>query len=256
MSDGAVRLAIDGRVASIVFDRPDARNAMTWAMYDQLEAACTRLSGGRAVDVAVFRGAGESFVAGTDIGQFAAFAGAEDGIAYERRIDAAIAAIEQLPMPTLAVLRGPAMGGGLMIATACDLRIAAPDARFGAPIARTVGNCLSMANMARLVAALGPTTVKRVLLLAETLDAVQAAGLGFVEMVPDDRLDARAEEICRRLGESAPLTMRASREAIRRLTVENLPSGDDLIRSVYGSGDFKAGVEAFIAKRRPVWHGR
>jgi enoyl-CoA hydratase/carnithine racemase len=256
MSDGAVHLRIDGSVASIVFDRPDARNALTWAMYDQLDAACARLANDRAVDVAMFRGAGESFVAGTDIAQFAAFSGAEDGIAYERRIDATIAAIEQLPMPTVAVIRGAAMGGGLMIAAACDIRVATPDARFGAPIARTVGNCLSMANMARLLAAFGPAAVKRILLLAETLTAAEAFALGFVEVFAEGEIDGRAREICRRLGESAPLTMRACREAIRRLTVEDLPLGNDLIRSVYGSEDFKAGVEAFIAKRRPVWHGR
>jgi enoyl-CoA hydratase/carnithine racemase len=256
MSEGAVHLRIEGRVAAIVFDRPDARNAMTWAMYNQLAAACERLAEATNVDAAVFRGAGESFVAGTDITQFAAFTGADDGIAYERRIDAAIAAIEQLPMPTLAVVRGPAMGGGLMIATACDLRIATPDARFGVPIARTVGNCLSMANIARLVAAFGPAIVKRLLLLAETLTAAEAAAAGFVEVLGDGEIDGRAREICRRLGESAPLTMRATREAMRRISTDDLPSGDDLIRSVYGSADFKAGVAAFIAKRRPVWNGR
>src|SRR5262249_27969355 len=167
-----------------------------------------------------------------------------------------VAPWENLRIPTTAVIRGPAMGGGLMIATACDLRLATPDARFGAPIARTVGNCLSMANMARLLAAFGPAAVKRVLLLAETLTAADAAGRGFVEVVAGGGLEARVGEICRRLGESAPLTVRAAREAIRRLTVEDLPSGDDLIRSVYGSGDFKAGVEAFTARRRPVWRGR
>ena len=256
MSEGAVHLKVEGRVASIVFDRPDARNAMTWAMYNQLDGVCERLAKEQNVDAAVFRGAGESFVAGTDIAQFASFLGADDGIAYERRIDAAISAIERLPMPTLAVVRGAAMGGGLMIATACDLRIASPDARFGVPIARTVGNCLSMANIARLVAAFGPALVKRLLLLAETLTAEEAAAAGFVEVFADNEIDGRAREICRRLGESAPLTMRATREAMRRLTTDGLPSGDDLIRSVYGSADFKAGVAAFIAKRRPVWNGR
>jgi len=256
MSEGVVHVRVEGRVASIVFDRPDARNAMTWAMYNQLDAACERLAGEPNLDAAVFRGAGESFVAGTDIAQFAAFTGADDGIAYERRIDAAIAAIERLPIPTLAVVRGAAMGGGLMIATACDLRVATPDARFGVPIARTVGNCLSMANIARLVAAFGPALVKRLLLLAETLTAAEAAAAGFVEVLADGEVDGRAREICRRLGESAPLTMRATREAMRRMTTDDLPSGDDLIRSVYGSADFKAGVAAFIAKRRPVWNGR
>ena len=167
-----------------------------------------------------------------------------------------IAPIESLPMPTLAVVDGWAVGGGLAIATACDFRIATPAARFGVPIARTLGNCLSMANIARLVAAFGRPRVKRLLLLAETLTAEEAAAAGFVEVLADGEVDGRAREICRRLGESAPLTMRATREAMRRMTTDDLPSGDDLIRSVYGSADFKAGSLAFIAKRRPVWNGR
>jgi enoyl-CoA hydratase/carnithine racemase len=254
---GTVRYSAEDGVATIVFDRPAARNALTWQMYEELARICETVAADRSLHAVIFRGAGEgAFVAGTDIAQFERFAGGEDGIAYERRIDAGIESIERLPIPSIAAVTGVAAGAGLMIATACDFRFATPDARFGVPIARTVGNCLSMANVARLLAAFGPSLTRRMLLLAETLTASEAAGCRFAELVPADEIDGRIRSICRRLGESAPLTVRASREAIRRLTLHRLPDGDDLIRLVYGSADFKAGVAAFMAKERPEWQGR
>ena len=258
MSDpGTIRYSAEDGVATIVFDRPAARNALTWRMYDELARICETVAADRSLHAVIFRGGGEgAFVAGTDIGQFESFTGGDDGIAYERRIDAAIEAIERLPIPSLAVVTGIAAGAGLMIATASDFRFATPDARFGVPIARTVGNCLSMANVARLLAAFGPAITRRMLLLAETLTANEAADCRFAELLPADEINARIRSVCRRLAESAPLTVRASREAIRRLTVGSLPDGDDLIRLVYGSADFKAGVAAFMAKERPAWQGR
>ena len=256
MSDGAVRLSKADGVASVVFDRPEAYNAMTMAMYDQLAAACAAIAADSNVRVATFRGIGEAFVVGTDIREFLVFDSAEDGIAYEQRIDAAIIAIESLPVPTIAVVEGPAMGGGLVIATACDLRIATPAARFGVPIARTVGNCLSLANTARLVAVLGPARAKRLLLLADSMSAEEALSCGFVVEVvqPGDMQDA-VNTMCRQLVSHAPITMRLAKESIRRLTGA-LRQGDDLIQVAYGSADFRAGVRAFLAKQHPKWTGR
>ncbi|MGN6701972.1 MAG: enoyl-CoA hydratase-related protein, partial [Burkholderiaceae bacterium] len=172
MSNGQVHLSVDGGIASVVIDRPEARNAMTWAMYEQLAAICERLAPDPTIRVATFRGAGgEAFVAGTDIEQFRDFGGGEDGIAYERRIDAYIGGIERLPMPTVAIVEGWAIGGGLAITAACDFRIATPQSSFGVPIARTLGNCLSINNAARVVAGFGEGRAKRMLLLAETIGA-------------------------------------------------------------------------------------
>src|SRR5437868_8334932 len=135
MSDGEVHYSCTGAVASIVFDRHAARNAMTWQMYEQLGEICKRLQNEDGVRVAVFRGAGgKAFVAGTDIAQFQKFTSAEDGIAYEETMERYLAGLEALPMPTLAVVEGFAIGGGLAIATCCDLRIATPNASFGVPI--------------------------------------------------------------------------------------------------------------------------
>jgi len=258
MTEGEVRYSRDGAIATVIFDRPAARNAMTWRMYEQLGEACKRIRSEDGLRLAVFRGAGgKAFVAGTDIAQFRAFRSADDGIAYEAKMEGYIGGLESLPMPTLAVIEGFAIGGGLAIAAACDLRIATPDARFGVPIARTLGNCLSIANYARLVAALGAPRAKRMLLLAENLSAEEALACGFLsEIVEPSDLDRRVAELSQRLTRHAPVTMRVSKEAIRRILHAGLPDGDDLVRACYGSDDFTIGVAAFVEKREPQWTGR
>jgi enoyl-CoA hydratase len=258
MTDGEVRYSRDGEVATVIFDRPAARNAMTWQMYEQLGEACARIRSEDGLRLAVFRGAGgKAFVAGTDIAQFRAFRSADDGIAYEAKMEGYIGGLESLPVPTLAVIEGFAIGGGLAIAAACDLRIATPGARFGVPIARTLGNCLSIANYARLVAALGAPRAKRMLLLAENLSAEEALACGFLsEIVEPSDLDRRVAELSQRLTRHAPVTMRVSKEAIRRILHAGLPDGDDLVRACYGSDDFRIGVAAFVEKREPQWTGK
>lgn len=254
---GQVHLSIQAGLASVVFDRPQARNAMTWAMYEQLAAICRRLQDDRSVRVVIFRGAGgEAFVAGTDIEQFRAFRSGDDGVAYERRIDHCMGLLEALPMPSVAVIEGWAIGGGLAIATACDFRIATHTARFGVPIARTLGNCLSVANLARLGAAFGFPRVKRMLMLADILAAEEALACGFLNGICEPaELDATVARLIERLAALAPVTQSVVKEGMRRLVAHGLPDGEDLIRLCYGSSDFREGVEAFVAKRSPVWKG-
>jgi len=258
MNDGAVRYQRDGLVARITFDRPEARNAMTWTMYEQLREACDRVRADPEMRAVVFRGAGgKAFVAGTDIGQFRDFKSGEDGVNYERRVAGYLAAVETLPVPTLAVIEGWAIGGGLAIAAACDLRVATPGSRFGVPIARTLGNCLSIANYAAIVAVLGLARTKRMLLLAENLAADELAAAGFLaEIIPPADLDARVAELCNRLAGNAPITMRVTKESLRRLLHAGLPEGEDLIRECYSSKDFRIGVDSFLEKRDPVWTGK
>lgn len=257
MSDGTVHLTIQGAVASVTFDRPQARNAMTWAMYEQLGHICGQLQADASVRVATFRGAGgQAFVAGTDIEQFTAFGSGEDGVAYEQQIDQCIQKLEALPMPTVAVVEGWAIGGGLAIATACDFRIATPASRFGVPIARTLGNCLSVANLARLSSVFGLPRVKRMLLLAETLGADEALDCGFLLQVSESSaLNAALAALCDRLAALAPVTQSVTKEGLRRLVSHGLPADEDLIRRCYGSDDFREGVAAFVGKRKPVWQG-
>ncbi|MDP1885485.1 enoyl-CoA hydratase/isomerase family protein [Polaromonas sp.] len=254
---GSVHLAISAGVASVVFDRPAARNAMTWAMYERLNDICEQLAAETSVRVVTFRGAGgQAFVAGTDIEQFTTFRSGEDGVAYEKQIDQCIARLESLPMPTVAAIEGWTIGGGLAIATACDFRIATPGSRFGVPIARTLGNCLSVANLARLSAVFGIPRVKRMLMLAEVLTADEALACGFLTQVSEaGEIDAVLANLCERLAALAPVTQRVSKEGLRRLVNHALPSDEDLIRRCYGSDDFREGVSAFLAKRSPAWKG-
>jgi enoyl-CoA hydratase len=254
---GIVRFDRDGAVAHVVFDRPEARNAMTWTMYEELGSICDRIRADPSIRIATFRGAGNAFVAGTDIQQFVDFKSGEDGIAYERRMEGFLAGVDGLPCPTLAIINGWCVGGGLAIAACCDLRIATPKASFGVPIARTLGNCLSIGNYARLVAELGIGRVKRILLTGEMLSAEEAREAGFIaEIVDSDSIDRRAAELVERLTQNAPITMRVSKEAIRRVIASVPVEGDDLIRECYGSQDFQHGVRAFLSKRKPEWSGR
>ncbi len=256
--EGQVTLHIAGEVAHVRFDRPWARNAMTWAMYDGLAAACTAINENSRIRVAVLRGAGgKAFVAGTDIAQFRDFASGNDGVAYEAKLDSFIDTLERLRVPSIAVVEGFAVGAGLAIANTCDVRIAASGARFGVPIARTLGNCLSAANLRRLCATLGVSWVKRMLLLAEMPTAEALLPIGYLEAVAaPETLDAEVARVCGRLLAHAPLTIAATREALRRLA----PAADvdiaDLIRACYGSADFRRGAAAFGSGTPVEWEGR
>jgi enoyl-CoA hydratase/carnithine racemase len=249
-----------GDIGWITFNRPQARNALTFAMYEGLAEICGRVGTTHEARVLVITGAGDkAFAAGTDIAQFKSFEGGEDGVAYERKMERILETIERCPVPTIAAIAGFCTGGGAGIAAVCDFRIATASAQFGFPIARTIGNCLSMGNYARLAMLIGPQRVKEMILLARLMDAPTALSVGLVSEVLADRaaLDARAQELATTLAGHAPITMRTTKEALRRLQArigeENI---DDLIRHTYGSADFREGMTAFLEKRPPRWTGR
>jgi enoyl-CoA hydratase/carnithine racemase len=258
MSEPELVVQRDRDVVTVIFNRPEARNAMTWGMYDGLQQACEEIDADPQVRVAVLRGAGgEAFVAGTDIRQFAEFHDAEDGIAYEKRIGKVVERLETVRVPTIALIEGYAVGGGLSLAAACDLRICSPDARFGLPIARTLGNCVSIGTCARLVALVGPARALQLVYTAELLSAEQAQAAGLVtEIVARSEIEDRVRDLTGRLASHAPLTMSATKQMMHRLQQHDLPAAEDLIAACYGSDDFHEGVRAFLEKRRPSWTGR
>ncbi|MEX0824189.1 MAG: enoyl-CoA hydratase/isomerase family protein [Woeseia sp.] len=251
----------DGRIAWVIFNRPQVRNAMTWSMYDALELTCQELADDADIDVVILRGSGgEAFVAGTDIKQFTRFDTAQDALDYEKRIDRVIGTLETLAKPTIALLEGFCVGGGAAIAMACDFRYATPDLRFGVPIARTLGNCLSMTNVSRLVDLVGVARAKEVLMLAKMVKAEGARHIGLVtEVIDHERIEDEVRKVAEALGGFAPLTLRASKEEIRRIQESRRPSrgmDEDLISLCYTSQDFKGAVDAFINKTPHTWSGK
>ena len=241
-----IRWEVRGPAAWVTFDRPEAHNAMTFEMYEELFACCAQVDSAEAVQVLVLRGAGgRAFVAGTDIRQFLSFSSGEDGLEYERTIDRVVGRLETVRVPTIALVDGFAMGSGLALAAACDLRVCTPAAVFGLPIARTVGNCLSMENYARLAALLGEARVKDIVFTARRVAAEEALAIGLATEVVEDA-ESRVVELCEQLASSAPLTLWATKEALRRL--RPVPDGDDLVREVYGSDEFRERVRAFLSR--------
>jgi enoyl-CoA hydratase len=246
-------------IGRITFNRPQARNALTFPMYERLAQICQDAEKDASLKVLVLTGAGDkAFASGTDINQFRAFKTPEDALEYEARIDRVLGTLEQCRIPTIAAITGACTGGGAGIAACCDMRIATTTARFGFPIARTLGNCLSMSNISRLAALIGPAHAKDIIFTARLVDAPEAKALGLVTEVVEDvtALQKRADELAKLVAGHAPLTLRATKEALRRLQRRlTREEGQDLILMCYMSKDFREGMDAFLNKRQPQWAG-
>ena len=256
-------ISVDRHIATVTLNRPEARNALTFGMYQALSDVCQQAGTAkddRAIKAIVICGAGEkAFAAGTDIGQFTSFKTLQDGHDYEAQIESVIRSIETCRVPVIAALHGAVTGGGLVIAAAAHLRLASADVKIGMPIARTLGNCLAITNLRRLVALFGEARVAHMILTAELLSADQALASGFVHDVLQDRdtMLARATALAQRLTTMAPLTIQSSLDGLRRLRhAAACPDDSDLIAACYTSEDFAEGVAAFLEKRKPNWHGR
>jgi enoyl-CoA hydratase/carnithine racemase len=247
------------RIGYVTFNRPSARNALTFAMYEALAALCIRLNGSNEIGALVLTGAGDkAFAAGTDINQFRELRTQEDAIAYERRIDKVLRALETCSIPTIAAIGGACTGGGAAIAAVCDLRIASADLRFGFPIARTLGNCLSIENYARLSGLIGAARVKDLIFTARLIEAAEAERIGLVSEILTDRvaLLERATALARTVAGHAPLTLRVTKQALDRIGQLSRIEAEDLVLACYMSADFREGMDAFLTKRSPDWQGR
>lgn len=243
----------------ITFNRPEARNALTFAMYDALADLCTNVpTDGSVRAIVLTGGGGKAFAAGTDMTQFRAFESAQDALDYEDEITRVLTAVDQCPVPTIAAVHGACTGGGASIAAACDIRIASADLKFGFPIARTLGNCLNAGNLARLSELMGAGRVREMIFTARLMGADEALATGLVsEILPDEEtLLVRAGALSRHLAGMAPLTLRATKEAMRRNRAALAVEDSDLIAMSYMSDDFRHGLESFLAKTKPEWSGR
>lgn len=252
-----------GATGWIVFNRPGSRNALTLTMYDRLAMACQELGDDPDIRVIGVRGAGsEAFAAGTDIAELTGIDSGIKGIAYEKRVEAALHQLEQVPKPTIALLQGAAVGGGAAIALACDIRIAADNLRFGVPIARTVGNCLSANNLHRLIEVVGPALTLDVIYTGRLIEAGEAMDVGLVHRVtPLVDAEPEANALAETLARHAPLTLHATKRMVgliksaRRAQVSDREM-DELVQRVYDSADFQEGISAFTEHRSPRWTGK
>jgi enoyl-CoA hydratase/carnithine racemase len=247
-------------VAYVTFNRPQARNALTFAMYERLAEICNKANTNRSIKAILITGAGDkAFAAGTDISQFRAFDKEQDALDYEARIDRVMTAIEKCRVPTIAAIHGACTGGGASIAACCDLRVGSRSMKYGFPVARTLGNCLSMASYSRLVYLVGPSLVKDIVFRARLIEGDEALAKGLINELCDDQasLMSRAEEITRLVASHAPLTLQATKEALLRLRPSVKHGEDnDLVLMCYMSQDFREGMDAFLNKRKPVWKGK
>jgi enoyl-CoA hydratase/carnithine racemase len=255
MPSSKVAWDISGPIGILTFTRPAARNALTWDMYDALERACEQADADAGVRALIIRGSGGAFAAGTDIAQFAGFRDGQDGVAYERRLDALVDRLERVTVPTIAEVDGAAVGGGCLIAIACDLRVCSDRARFGVPVSRTLGNCLSMANTARLTDLVGTARLRDLMLTGRLVDAAEALAIGLAtRVVPADRVTADASALAAELATRAPSTVMATKALLTRLREFRSPpagAADDIIARCYGSDNFREGVTAFQEGRPP-----
>jgi enoyl-CoA hydratase/carnithine racemase len=215
---------------------------------------CAALREDRSTRVVVLRGAGgRAFAAGNEIAEFTSLTDGADGVAYEARVGRVLRAVAELPQVTVAAVEGICVGGGLAVATHCDLRVATPASRFGYPIARALGNALSAFVVYRCAAVFGESLTREMLLASRLVDAQRAHAVGAVMEITDD-LDAVLDPLVDDIRQASLRTLTATKEQLLRRsdTLEASPADDvERMELVYGDPDFREGVRAFLAKERP-----
>lgn len=259
MSTDELLIEREDGIATLTLNRPEKRNALTFGMYEGLAEFCRSAKHDVSLKAVIVTGAGgKAFAAGTDISLFRDFEGAADGLAYEKKMDGILGDIESCSVPMIAAISGACTGGGAAIAGICDIRIASSDMRYGYPIARTLGNCLSVASLKRISSLLGAARVKELIFTSRLVEADEALAIGLVsEVVPDaGKLMDRARELAGEIASYAPVTLRVTKEMFRRMDAAGQSVDDeDLIAICYGSDDFREGLDAFLNKRPAEWKG-
>ena len=255
-----------GRIWRITIDRPDARNAISEPMLGELGTALADAAADPDVRMVLLRGSGDHFCAGADLGELDDATGGPGGFRYERAFEEVLASIADHPVPVMAVIQGAALGAGCQIAVACDLAIAATDAKIGIPSSR-LGIVINFENVQRLVLSVGPKRAAEILFTGQAVSGEMAAAWGLVnEAVAAEGLTARAEELAERVAAGAPLSVRGSKRGIRavlqKLSIDRETEGyrvadfDMMAADAFSSADLKEGVRAFRERRKPEFEGR
>jgi len=261
MTEPPLLLRREPPVATVIFNRPEARNALNEAMQRDLPPLLDALREDANVRVLVFRGAGgRAFAAGDDITQFVNW-GAKEALAHYHHLESFISAIETFPKPTIALIEGFAVGAGLEAAAACDLRYASADSRFGIPIAR-LGHTVDLHNARRLIRLVGPSRVKEMLFTAELIGAEEALQIGLINrLLPADQVERYTYDMARKMATHAPLSLMQSKASVQ-LCLDNpelrgIEEQAGIAAALYDTEDFHAGVEAFLSKQPlPPFRGR
>jgi enoyl-CoA hydratase/carnithine racemase len=256
-AEGALQLDIDGALATLTLNRPAARNALNVAMWRALPEVIEAVGCNAAIRVLIVRGAGENFASGADIGEFpTVFAGRDAAHHYARLLEAATGAIAALEKPVIAEIEGYCIGAGLAIALACDLRIAASDARFGAPPAK-LGLVYSLGDTLRLVRAVGASAAKAILFTGALHSADAALGLGLLnEIHPPERVKAAVRERADAIASLSAHSIRRAK-AMVALIEQGVVEETETTRAWFVDAalgeDFAEGLAAFQEKRRPIF---
>ena len=252
----------DGNVGYVIFNNPERRNAMSLEMWEATTRLMSEYAKDDSIRVVVLSGAGDkAFVAGADISKFGDERSSEEGVKkYNDAVEAAYASVHEFPKPTIAMIRGFCVGGGMGIASCCDLRIASEDARFAVPAAK-LGLGYGYPGVKRLMDIVGPSFTKEIFYTARLFDVMEAVEMGLVNrVVENSELEFYVKDYAATIAANAPLTVDSIKfivgEACKDESQRDMKHCDDVVQACFNSEDYKEGRAAFMEKRKPVFKGR